>query len=92
MESEKQTRLANAYVKHCFDSRIVTLPGSFTDERWHSSAIREFEYRQTERAIRKALGNRRYTRVLEIGPFTGFSALCLAERREISVMALARSG
>src|SRR5262245_3403386 len=71
MESKQQTRLANAYVRDCFDSRIATLSGSFTDERWHSTPIREFEYRQTERAIRKALGKRRYGRVLEIGPGDG---------------------
>jgi trans-aconitate methyltransferase len=79
MDSEKHTRLSNADVRDYYDSQVASLCGSYTDERWHSSPIRESEYRQTARALRKALGKHRYRKMLEIGPGDGVWTPLLCE-------------
>jgi len=70
MLMERSAALTNEYAKDYYDHQVGSLD-SYTDDRWHSSPIREFEYRQTERAFRKALGDRIYAKALEIGPGDG---------------------
>jgi SAM-dependent methyltransferase len=71
MDSKKEAPLSNANVRELYDSLLKSFDGSYTDQRWHSSPLDEFEYRQTARALGKALGKRRYGRILEIGPGDG---------------------
>ena len=71
MDSKRETPLTNANVRDLYDSLLKSFEGSYTDQRWHSSPLDEFEYRQTARALGKALGKRRYGRILEIGPGDG---------------------
>ena len=84
MDSDGHTPLTNAYVRDLYDSLLASLKGSYTDERWHSSPRREFEYRQTARALRRALGKRPYKRMLEIGPGDGVWTPLLCRHAEIA--------
>jgi len=71
MDSNGEAPLTNANVRDLYDSLLKSFEGSYTDQRWHSSPLDEFEYRQTARALGKAVGNRRYRRMIEIGPGDG---------------------
>jgi len=71
MDARREPPLTNANVRDLYDSLLKSVEGSYTDQRWHSSPLDEFEYRQTFRALGKALGKRRYGRILEIGPGDG---------------------
>jgi predicted TPR repeat methyltransferase len=71
MDSKRETPLTNANVRDFYDSLLKSFEGSYTDQRWHSSPLDEFEFRQTARALGKALGKRSYGRILEIGPGDG---------------------
>lgn len=68
---EHAGKLKNDYVKEYYDAQVGGLPGTYTDDRWHSSKVREFEFRQTLRALRHALGGRSYERGIEVGPGDG---------------------
>ena len=68
MTSENQ--LSNKYVREYYDAQVGVLT-SYTDDRWHSSPLREFEYQQTKRALEKALTGADYTNAVEIGPGDG---------------------
>lgn len=59
--------LSNTYAKEYYDAQVGQLI-SYEQDRWHSSAVQEFEYHQTKRALEHALGNERYANAVEIGP------------------------
>ena len=63
----EQKTLTNAYVKDYYNAQVGALT-SYTDDRWHSSPVRKFEYRQTVRALQKALAGRTFEHAVEIGP------------------------
>ena len=58
----------NAYAKEYYDTQVEALAGSYTDARWHSSVVGEFDHRQTSRALDTALGTSTYATAVEIGP------------------------
>lgn len=62
--------LTNTYVRDYYNAQVGALV-SYTNDRWHSSPVREFEYRQTVRALQKALSGRTFTNAVEIGPGDG---------------------
>ncbi|MES2995153.1 MAG: methyltransferase domain-containing protein [Patescibacteria group bacterium] len=70
MEQKVGLPLTNEYAKRYYDTQVGPLE-SYTQDRWHSSPVRAFEYRQTKRALEEALGNRTYGRALEVGPGDG---------------------
>lgn len=63
----EQKTLTNAYVKDYYNAQVGAL-SSYTDDRWNSSPVRKFEYRQTVRALEKALAGRMFLSAVEIGP------------------------
>ena len=64
-------QLDNAYVKKYYDAHVRSLRETYTDARWHSSVVREFDYRQTLRALQKALAHAHAKTAIEIGPGDG---------------------
>jgi trans-aconitate methyltransferase len=80
MEGNESGELRNDLVRSHYDAQAAALAGSYEESRWHSSVTREFEYRQTARALRRALGERRYHRALEIGPGDGVWTPLIGER------------
>ncbi len=64
-------KLKNEYVQEYYNAQVGALATSYTDDRWHSSKVQEFEYEQTRRALEKALGIDMVSRALEIGPGDG---------------------
>lgn len=74
----KDLSLSNDYVREYYDAQVGPL-SSYEEQRWHSSPVREFEYRQTRRSLEAALAGRTFGRALEIGPGDGvWSALIRA--------------
>ena len=71
MNINQNKKLDNPYVEKYYDAQVASLPGSYADDRWHSSPVREFEYQQTARALKKALSGCRYEKAIEIGPGDG---------------------
>lgn len=71
MERTNKKVLNNAFVKDYYDAQVGALPVSYEEDRWHTSPVKEFEYAQTLRALRHALGKRIYTKGVEIGPGDG---------------------
>lgn len=71
MEKAESDRLANQYVRAYYNQQVKSLPEGYTTSRWHSSFARTFDYRQTMRAILRALGNESYRNGVEIGPGDG---------------------
>lgn len=57
----------NKYVRDYYDSYVGNLE-EYEQHRWHATPQKEFEYRQMARSIKRALGNERYERALEVGP------------------------
>jgi ubiquinone/menaquinone biosynthesis C-methylase UbiE len=70
-ENKKDSKLQNIYVMDYYNRQVGAMDETYTDARWHSSSVQEFEYRQTSRALNKALGVRKYKNAIEIGPGDG---------------------
>lgn len=71
MERSDDKVLSNVFVKDYYDAQVGALPVSYEKDRWHTSPVKEFEYRQTLRALEHALGKRAYEQAIEIGPGDG---------------------
>lgn len=63
-------RLTDNYARDYYDTQVAPL-SSYENQRWHSSVVQEFEYRQTARALAAALAGRPYQDALELGPGDG---------------------
>jgi len=84
-------RLTNAYAREYYDAQVGPL-SSYQDQRWHSSPVREFEYRQTKRALLAALAGRTYKNALEIGPGDGVWTALVRERVSGALHLIEQSG
>lgn len=71
MTSTRGRQLDNKYVEEYYDAQVGALPVSYEKDRWHTSPVKEFEYRQTLRALEHALGKCAYEQAIEIGPGDG---------------------
>lgn len=60
--------LRNEDIKEYYDRQTGGLGGAYEADRWHASPVKRFEYRQMVRALRAALGERKYERAIEVGP------------------------
>lgn len=60
----------NSYVRDYYDRQVSSL-SSYTQDRWFSSVVSLFDYRQTERALRRSLRRVSVARAIEIGPGDG---------------------
>jgi ubiquinone/menaquinone biosynthesis C-methylase UbiE len=67
----KKNNLSNLYVKDYYDRQVGSSDKIYEEARWHSSLIQEFEYKQTNRALSRALLGKKYKTALEIGPGDG---------------------
>lgn len=85
-------KLDNVYVERYYDTQVANIGGSYTDERWHSSVVKEFEYQQTARAIRSALSGRQYKKVIEIGPGDGVWTSLIKETVSGAIHLVEQSG
>ena len=65
------TDLTSQYVKDYYDKFLKKYEEDYAHFRWFDSEYSRFEYSQTKRAILKVLGDKRFTRVLEIGSGDG---------------------
>lgn len=70
-KEKSEMELDNTYVKDYYNKQVGALDKTYTDSRWHSSPLQEFEYKQTSRAIDAALSGGSYKTALEIGPGDG---------------------
>lgn len=68
MNSETEGKLNNEYVRGYYNKVVGGISEGYTDYRWFSTAAGKFDYRQTKRALDKALGSDEYQTALEIGP------------------------
>ena len=64
-------KLENSYVQDYYDAHVGKLDETYEQSRWHASIAGEFDYRQTSRALDRALGTRVYDTAIEIGPGDG---------------------
>lgn len=60
--------LRNDDIKDYYDRQVGALNGAYEADRWHASPVKKFEYRQTVRSLKAALGSRKYERAIEVGP------------------------
>ncbi|MFT5179643.1 MAG: trans-aconitate methyltransferase [Candidatus Paceibacteria bacterium] len=80
--TELDSKLNNNYVKGYYDNQVKKMGDSYTDSRWHTTPIQEFEYNQTSRALDRALGNTKYGKVIEVGPGDGVWTKKIIEHTE----------
>lgn len=71
MPSEKKNLFSNKYVRDYYDKYLRQMPAEYSAERWFSSKVAQFDYKQTRRALLRAIKNRRFGRVLEVGSGDG---------------------
>ncbi|MBP6860231.1 MAG: GDP-mannose 4,6-dehydratase [Candidatus Pacebacteria bacterium] len=60
--------LRNTDIKEYYDRQTGGLNGAYEEDRWHATPVKRFEYRQTMRSLKRALGSRKYERAIEVGP------------------------
>lgn len=90
MNTEK-TPLTNAYAQTYYDEQVAPL-ASYEEQRWHTTPVQEFEYGQTARALRGALGSRAFDTALEIGPGDAVWTPLVREHVKGSVHLVEQSG
>ena len=71
MPNKKKTLFTNEYVKDYYDEYSKRLPDEYSAVRWFSSKVRQFDYKQTRRALLRIMKNRKFKRILEVGPGDG---------------------
>jgi len=74
--------LDDAFVRTYYNEHLRGLEEEYTAYRWHATPATRFDYAQTARAIRGALAEDRYARVLEVGPGDGAWTPFVAERSD----------
>lgn len=79
-------RLDDAFVRTYYNEHLRGLEEEYTAYRWHATPATRFDYGQTMRAIQHALGTRRFSRVLEVGPGDGAWTPLVAERSDTLVL------
>jgi len=84
-------KFLNTYVRDYYNKRIGALAGTYADQRWHSSLAGEFDYKQTSRALDKALSSERYKNAVEIGPGDGVWTKKLSENVEGNIHLIEQS-
>lgn len=66
-----EEKLNNNFVKDYYDKQVGALKTSYSEDRWFASKEKRFDYNQTLRTIKKALGKEKFKKILEIGPGDG---------------------
>lgn len=61
-------KLTEPYVQKYYDDGLKNISESYVHRRWFASKKRFFDYNQTKRALKAALGNFNANHALEIGP------------------------
>lgn len=64
----EKDRISNKYVRDYYNKTVGDMSGGYTKNRWFSTSVGEFDYRQTERALHKALEGLNVKLAIEIGP------------------------
>jgi len=80
---KKKEFLTNKYVKEYYNKYLKQLSGEYSVNRWFSSKAAQFDYKQTRRALLHAIKNRRFGRVLEVGPGDGTWTEIIAPRVDL---------
>jgi len=69
--AKKQPNLTSQYVRDYYDKFLGRIKGDYSDFRWFDSEFSHFQYLQNKRAISGVLGDKKFEKVLEIGPGDG---------------------
>lgn len=84
---KKDESLTEAYTESYYNKSLRDMSGKYTDERWFASPERVFDYKQTERALRAALGKTNAVHALEIGPGDGvWTGLLLSYCQKVDLL------
>lgn len=71
------------YVEDYYDEFLKSTKEEYANLRWFDSDYSRYEYKQTKRAICKALKSRTFNKVLEVGPGDGVWTEIFAERAKM---------
>lgn len=77
---EKKKQLENTYVRDYYNKSVGAMSEGYTKNRWFSTAVGQFDYIQTKRALDKALQYRKYKSAIEIGPGDAVWTLIIKEQ------------
>ena len=82
MADKNSTALTENYVQEYYDSGLKQMSEKYTNWRWFSSVESKFDYQQTKFAILEALGSKKFSTGLEIGPGDGVWTPLFKDRTE----------
>lgn len=86
-KSKEKEELTSRYVKDYYNKAIGNLKEDYSYFRWFDSEYSKFEFSQTKRTILKTLDDKKFERVLEIGPGDGiWTKILIGKSRHLTAL------